>query len=209
MGILFGSLVFPLELFTQLLSPLFLLLNISAGILLISKKKKLVWFFLVLFAGALFTFGKDFIAPSPTPVNSFEFVRMGVYFLFFATVTYEIILQVWKASHVNKNVIIGLMCGYVSLGLVFFFVFLSIEMAHPGSFEGPLITDTSFAQRLDSLLYYSYITLLTIGYGEIIPVTQVAQKAAILTGLAGQFYLVIITAVVVEKYIRHNSKSGH
>ena len=56
----------------------------------------------------------------------------------------------------------------------------------------------------DSLLYYSYITLLTIGYGEIFPISPVAQKAAILIGLVGQFYFVIITAVVVEKYIRNS-----
>ncbi|NAS32027.1 hypothetical protein GTQ40_13660 [Flavobacteriaceae bacterium R38] len=59
---------------------------------------------------------------------------------------------------------------------------------------------------MDSLIYYSYITLLTIGYGEIVPVTPVAQKAAILVGLIGQFYIVIITAVVVEKYIKHSKK---
>ncbi|MEM6816304.1 MAG: ion channel, partial [Bacteroidota bacterium] len=57
----------------------------------------------------------------------------------------------------------------------------------------------------EAILYYSYITLLTIGYGEIVPAIPIAQKAAILVGLVGQFYLVIITAVVVEKYIAHSS----
>ncbi len=47
---------------------------------------------------------------------------------------------------------------------------------------------------------------MTIGYWEIVPVTTIAQKAAILGGLGGQFYMGIITAVVVEKYIRHSEK---
>jgi len=47
--------------------------------------------------------------------------------------------------------------------------------------------------------------MLTIGYGDIVPVTPIAQKAAVLIGLVGQFYTVIVTAVVVEKYIRHSS----
>lgn len=44
------------------------------------------------------------------------------------------------------------------------------------------------------------------GYGEITPATEIAQKAAILTGLMGQFYIVVLTAVVVEKYIAHSTR---
>ena len=42
---------------------------------------------------------------------------------------------------------------------------------------------------------------MTIGYGDIIPDTSLAQKASILIGMVGQFYLMIITAIVVGKYI--------
>ena len=44
---------------------------------------------------------------------------------------------------------------------------------------------------------------MTIGYGDITPSTGTSQKASILFAMIGQFYLVIITAVVIEKYIRH------
>ncbi|WP_411030669.1 ion channel [Spongiimicrobium sp. 3-5] len=203
-AILFGSLVFPETLFEERLMPMLFLLNIAAGILLISQKKRLMWIFIILFIGAAIVFGNSMVDRIQT--DSFQFVRMGIYFIFYSVVTLEIIRQVWQAKYVNKNVILGLMSGYISLGLIAFFLFLSIELASPGSFEGMLMTGSSFATRMDSLLYYSYITLLTIGYGEIIPVTQVAQKAAILTGLAGQFYLVIITAIVVGKFIGQTKK---
>jgi len=55
-------------------------------------------------------------------------------------------------------------------------------------------------------MYFSYITLMTIGYGEITPLTPLAQKATILIGLAGQFYLVIITATIVGKYINQSNR---
>jgi hypothetical protein len=61
----------------------------------------------------------------------------------------------------------------------------------------------SIGEKSDSLLYFSFITLMTIGYGEILPATATAQKASILLGLMGQFYLVIITAVVVGKYMKY------
>ena len=64
------------------------------------------------------------------------------------------------------------------------------------------ITDSNTIDNnlIDRLMYFSYITLMTIGYGEIIPLTTLAQKAIILIGLIGQFYLVILTAFVVGKY---------
>jgi hypothetical protein len=55
--------------------------------------------------------------------------------------------------------------------------------------------------RVDELLYYSYVTLMTIGYGEIVPITSIARKASILIGLMGQIYLVVLTAIIVGKYI--------
>ena len=57
-------------------------------------------------------------------------------------------------------------------------------------------------------MYYSYITLLTIGYGDILPVSALAHKAAILIGLMGQIYLVVITAIVVGKYINQSLKTN-
>lgn len=205
LSILFGSLIFPLDWFEDKLMPLLFLLNIASGILLISRKKKLMWFFILLFVSALIVLGGTLIQKDPD--DSFDYFRLAIYFVFYVAVTLEIIKQVWKATFVNKTVIIGLMSGYVSMGLIAFLMFLSIEITTPGSFTGLLMESGNMAQMVDSLLYYSYITMLTIGYGEIIPVTPIAQKAAILTGLVGQFYIVIITAVVVEKYIRHSVKT--
>ncbi|WP_462248496.1 ion channel [Ekhidna sp.] len=208
--ILFGSLVVPLEIHQTTLSPLLFIINLATGILLISKNKPLTRFFISLFILSLVVFGSNFLDRATT-FNRLEYIRLVIYFVFYATVTINIIGQVWKAQEVNKNVIFGLMSGYISLGLLGFFLFLSIQIIEPGSFNGILIEGADNGNMVDSLIYYSYITLLTIGYGEIYPVTPVAQKAAILVGLIGQFYLVIITAVVVEKYIqtRTFSESGY
>ena len=128
--------------------------------------------------------------------------RLCIYFAFHIVVTASLIQQIWKSKSVNKNVIFGLMSGYISLGFLAFFLFMSIELILPGSFQGVLLDSTNFELRADAIMYYAYVTLLTIGYGEIIPVIPIAQKAAILVGLMGQFYIVIITAVVVGKYLK-------
>ncbi len=200
LAILFGSLVFPINQFEDLFFPILFLANITAGLLLISKKKKLMWVVTFLLIGSLVLLGKDMVKREQ--IDSYEYLRLGVYFVFYVLVTFEIINQIWRADHVNKNVIVGLMSGYISLGFIAYFMFLAIVMQHPESFYG--LSDTNFVAKSDSLMYFSYVSLLTIGYGDIVPVTPLAQKAAVLTGLTGQFYMVIITAVVVGKFINKN-----
>lgn len=160
-----------------------------------------MWFSVILFTVALIIFGSDLITRSANTENLLT--RISVYFVFYIIVTWNIIRQVWKAKQVTKNVVVGLMSGYISLGFLGFFLFMSIELTNPGAFSGEIMDVADPRDRSDGLLYYAFITLLTIGYGEIVPAIPVAQKAAILVGLVGQFYLVIITAVVVGKYMRH------
>lgn len=200
--ILFGSLIFPSQLFEVHLFPVFFLLNIIAGINLISKKKIRFLFGVLFFIGAII-FGTSLISKA----QEVDYIRFALYFLFYVVMAYEIITQVWYAKKINKDLIIGIVCGYITLGLVGFFIFMAVEMANPGSFGGALFAEDNLLQNSDTLLYYSYITLMTIGYGEIVPLTAIAQKAAILLGLMGQFYLVIITAIVVGKVINKKYKN--
>ena len=203
--ILFGSLLFPSEFFEDILTPILFLINTMAGILLISKKKRLMLFLIILFVISLFVFGTSMMSRQTDFQNNF-LLRLSVYFIFYIIVTHQIIMQIWKAKRVNNTVVIGLMCGYISLGFIAFFLFATIELLEPNSFKGIIIDSSMAALGLDSIMYYSYITLMTIGYGDIVPATPLAQKAAIITGLMGQFYLVIVTAIVVGKYIQHSSK---
>ncbi len=138
--------------------------------------------------------------------KSLTYLRFGILFSFYSIVTYEIIRQVWQSKKVNRGVIFGLMSGYISLGLVGFFICMSVEILEPGSFSGLVSQKLNIEGNGDDLMYFSFITLLTIGYGDILPVSQLARNAAVVIGLLGQFYLVIVTAVVVEKYIRHSSR---
>ncbi|MEM6801571.1 MAG: potassium channel family protein [Bacteroidota bacterium] len=202
LSILFGSLFFPEDLHIRIVAPILLMFNMLAGILLISKQKLLSQIFLALLFSSIFIFGSNPLV-NPDFLNDVKFFELAINFIFYSIVTYQIIRHIWSVKEVNKNVIMGLMCGYISLGLLAFMLFFAIELAYPGSFQGFNMLTDSPKTVADSLLYYSFVTLLTIGYGEIFPISPIAQKVAILIGLAGQFYLVIITAVVVEKYIRY------
>lgn len=201
-GILFGSLIVPSAFFETFLSPALFFINLLAGIVLLLKQKKVMWFLVALVVISTLLLGSNLI--ETTNEAAVGLIKMLTYFLFYVVVTSEIIKQVWRATRVSKNVIFGLVSGYISLGLIGFFICLSIEMAYPNSFSG-LIEGISITENL---MYYSYITLLTIGYGDIVPINALAHKAAILIGLLGQIYLVVLTAIVVGKYINQNSFSN-
>ncbi|MFT6415385.1 MAG: hypothetical protein ACJARZ_000721 [Dokdonia sp.] len=198
--ILFGSLIFNESFFLTYLFPIGLLLNIATGIYLISNKK-LKLFITTLFLFVAILSGFTFLEKESDTLN---LLRFAFYFIFYIVLTFEIIHQIWHITEISRNLFIGVISGYLSLGLVGFFIFLAVEIVTPGTFQSELFVDLiSVEEKFDSLLYYSFITLMTIGYGEIIPVTSIGQKATMLLGLLGQFYVVIITAVVVGKYLSY------
>ncbi|MGH1366918.1 MAG: ion channel [Calditrichia bacterium] len=201
--VLFGALFCAPEIFEKTVLPVLIKLNIAAGIFLISKNKPLMWMTIGLFILAICIFGASFFERG---MGDNIPMRLTIYSVFYIIITFQIIRQVWNAEEVDETVIIGVMSGYMCLGFLAFFMLMAIEVHQPGSFSGTLMKSEDITMRGDALMYYAFITLLTIGYGEIIPVTQVAQKAAILTGLIGQFYLVIITAIVVGKYLQHSGR---
>jgi len=204
--ILFGTLLIPFEIFNTYITPIFFIVNILAGTLLISKKKKLHRTFISLFfLTILYLLFSSYLVTDKEGYRYFEF---AILFSFYCFVTYEIISQVWRSTKVDRGVILGLMCGYICLGLVGFFTCMAVEVSEPGSFYGIPAHESEPEAHIESLQYYSFITLLTIGYGDISPTSQLARNASVLIGLLGQFYLVIVTAVVIEKYIRHSSKQN-
>ncbi len=198
--ILFGSLVMPNSIFI-IISPILFFVNIIAGSLFFSfntlKAHGIAIILLLLFIASIFILA----SVDHKHKELFNTLKLFTLFIFQSYVAYRLILEVWKANVVSKKVIYGVISGYISLGLVGFFVCLTIEIYHPNSFQGLYGDFGPNNEMNDRLMYFSYVTLMTIGYGDITPFTALAQKASILIGLAGQFYLMIITAIVVGKYI--------
>lgn len=197
LAILFGGLIVPLPLFETVASPVLFALNLLIGVLLFSASKKKMFFVVILLVVAVFSLLYEFSSDRPT--HLVKGLKLFPFFLFFILLVIELVSQIWSSEIIGKNVIFGLISGYIALGFIAFFICLSIETFQPGSFNGlPKVEGIS---STEDLMYYSYITLMTIGYGEIVPETMLAKKAAVLIGLMGQFYLVILTAIVVGKFV--------
>ena len=118
---------------------------------------------------------------------------------FFAFALYGI-LRAILVKHVSGDAIFGAVCGYLLLGIIWSLLYGAVETASPGSFvTAPPKGEDVSAERLDrgDLSYYSFITLATVGYGDVTPTTPLARMLAWTEAITGQFYLAILVAGLV------------
>lgn len=122
--------------------------------------------------------------------------------LFTLVATISIIQDVLLRVKVTLETLKGVICAYFLVAIAFAYIFWLIEYLEPNSFfiSPSHASFYYYTQYLSEMLYFSFITLLTIGYGDIVAVKNVGQTAVILEGLIGQFYVVILVARLVATY---------
>jgi hypothetical protein len=125
----------------------------------------------------------------------------AVRMVFFLTVTGVLIYQVATSARVSLSLIIGAIDGYLMLGIVGAAAFTAVEGLLPGSVRFP----PGMSARSD-FVYFAFITMLTIGYGDIVPVGASAQTVAVLLGVGGQLYIAILVSMLVGKFLASNQR---
>jgi voltage-gated potassium channel len=123
-------------------------------------------------------------------------VSTGFRIVFFLVVTGTLIFQVATSAEVSLRVIVGAIDGYLLLGMMGGGALSIVEIASPGSFNA---AGSTLAHP--DLLYYAFITMTTVGYGDISPVAPAARSVAVLLAVAGQLYIAVLMALLVGKYI--------
>lgn len=125
--------------------------------------------------------------------------RLVVSFLLFACFCVTLITQLLKVKKITLQFILGPLLGFLYLGIIGGILFESIHLMDSTSFK--LIAGFSGY----SFYYFSFISITTVGYGDITPLTALAQSLTLVLNVIGQFYLTIIIAVFVGKYINVKS----
>ena len=104
------------------------------------------------------------------------------------------IRQIIASKEVDTKVVMEVINGYLLVGVMFTLTnTLLWELDHT-SLNIP-------SAEFSNFVYYSFITLTTIGYGDISPQTEWTKMASILFGLSGQLYLTIIVAFIIGKFL--------
>ena len=120
----------------------------------------------------------------------------GAVFFIFAII--QILIFVYTQKEVTRDLIAGAAIVYLLMALAWSFIFGVVESLDPGSFSIPDIEGISTSQ---SFLYLSFVTITTLGYGDITPVTSLARSLCILEAVIGQLYLVVQVAWLVGVHV--------
>jgi hypothetical protein len=143
----------------------------------------------------------DLLLPEFRSLNVLVFILIT---MFFIIVTIALVAHVASAKEVYGSTVLCAINSYLLIGLTLSILLLIVDLVAPGSFNQ--LIDSG--DGLSSYIYFGFVTLTTLGYGDITPATPVARSLASFTALFGQLYLVIIMAMIIGKYLNRNNNAN-
>ena len=114
---------------------------------------------------------------------------------FFVTAAAFAARQVLLSGRVNSNTLVGSMAIYLLLGLIWATLYLLVLEFIPDAFNG--IEYRQWSDNFSTALYFSYVTLTSLGYGDITPTSELSRTLAYCESVTGTFYLAIVVASLI------------
>lgn len=140
-------------------------------------------------------------------IQQMNVVMLALTFAFFFGTFKSIARQILFTGHVNSNKVIGSVALFLLLGLMWAIAYLILIEFSPQAFTG--MEAISWGQNFSNAAYFSFVTLTTLGYGDISPLTPLAQVIVYLEAITGVFYMAIVVSSLVSSNIDHQvNKNG-
>jgi hypothetical protein len=134
----------------------------------------------------------------------FQFVSYSLVLAFFASISLTILKDV-LSGEVNANRICGSVCVFVLIGFCFALIQMMIcvsdSHAYRDNIKNEYISVTNGHEAYPQFSYFSFCTLSTVGYGDIVPTSRLARSLSCLESISGQLYLTILIARLVGLHI--------
>ncbi len=124
--------------------------------------------------------------------------------LFLAYAAGAILKGILRSSVVSIDSIFGAVCAYLLIGVAWGTAYSFVESVRPGSFKADDATLAAIGDersRSQILIYYSFVTLTTVGYGDITPASPAARTLTWLEAMTGQFYIGVLVAALVGLHV--------
>jgi len=125
----------------------------------------------------------------------FVYLILSLLLVFFIGAFILIVKQVLFEGDIDANKIIGSLSLYILLGLSWAVVYLFLLIIDPGTFSG--IEVSNWQGAFSRVAYYSFVTLTTLGYGDILPTNHIAEFFVYLEAVCGVFYMAIIVSSLI------------
>jgi Ion channel len=138
----------------------------------------------------------------PIAVDQAARVPIGLLFLVFILILYtycavQILQVLLKANDVTHNLIISAVNLYIILGMFWAHIYTVLNWFRPESFA----LNVPQRDSATHFVYFSFVTLASLGYGDIAPKTEFAQRLAIIEVIMGQFYIAVVVAYLMSVFI--------
>ncbi len=175
-----------------------LLITLLFSVLVISHSKKLMMLATLLAVPLVFGSIQSIVG-SVVEISSLIISLCGVAFVFL--IISVMLRDMFTSTKVDGALIVGSISLYLLLGLMWGFIYMTIDYAFPGSFNSDFIQTMELKDRTGELMYYSMVTLTTLGYGDITPLSAPARAMATMEAVVGQLYLTVLVARLVGMHI--------
>jgi len=127
--------------------------------------------------------------------------------LFLGYVLGIVVTAVFRAKDITSDILCGAVSVYLLVGILAGLTFVLIEYFDPGSFRisnwttSDVVQQASFIQEPGWLVYFSFVTLTTVGYGDVLPASAIARSAAVLVAVVGQVLLMVQISRLVGMHV--------
>ena len=141
-----------------------------------------------------------------SPTVSLEVVSLSLLIVFFTVLAAAILVRVFDEGRINLHRIQGAVAAYLLLGVIWSGCYSLVMLGDPSAFNLPAAADDS--TQMSKLVYFSFATLTTVGYGDVTAVDTAARSLAMLEALIGQLFPAVLIARLVSMEVSHRSVEG-
>ncbi|MEO1448903.1 MAG: ion channel [Bacteroidota bacterium] len=194
-AIIFGGGIASSTLFDEVILPLIIFLAAGLSVITVRHRKLPLRLIFISFAGlALLLLLLRIFTDFHVQVR---IASLEVFMLFFGILSYEVFRQMIWEKDVTRSIIFAAFDCYLLLGMLGAMLFSLLMVLDPNAFSH---VDPE-ANLFNKMIYFSFITLTSIGYGDIAPQSMLAEKVTAFFGLISHFYSVVIVGIIVGKYV--------
>ncbi|WHF56271.1 potassium channel family protein [Shewanella xiamenensis] len=129
-------------------------------------------------------------------INEMSILMLALTFVFFYGTFQSLVRQILFTGQIDTNKLIGSLALFLLLGLMWAVAYLFLLELDPQAFNG--LQAIKWEDNFSNSAYFSFVTLTTLGYGDISPVTPIAKTLVYLESIVGVFYMAVVVSSLVS-----------
>ncbi len=141
----------------------------------------------------------------PVTAGVAMFAKVGAistFLLLLLMCTSRVLRVALLSERVTIDSIFASIVAYQLIGLLFGGLYTLLLLVEPGSLHGDLMAPPVHAGLVQvDMIYFSFVTMATLGYGDIVPISSLARGLAVTEALVGQFYVAMVVALLIGAYV--------